>query len=303
MGVIFKRSWVSPTRQTKRPRKPEALEFDRRYLLTDAGTVLAAFICSAKLDDEYTRISCHENEIIYGENSIKVKEHQGIFVAHFTGQFQVQNSRLTKEDIDGILRGYPPFYREFISLKHGPKVPHPIQSTDDIPRAGWIVGAGLSEDPPFPFFIAANTWSAIDQFNKAMKRTLDVLEQNIAEQFPDDDNVENVIRAVRYMINNQTESGVERYIPGAEVPGGEFNHLNGKQCAFAMRIFNNFTPLSDEDVVQLRPILAPVLNAAFQGVYTVMRYIKNGERDIVLPSLLKNRSRAIYLKDCVTGEL
>jgi hypothetical protein len=298
MGVIFNRSWVSATRRAKCPKKPETLDFNRRYVLTDARTILAAFICSLVKEDN--RVGSYRDELRCGKTVLRFHEDGGICVAHFTGQFREENSRLTKEDLDGIIRGYPPFYREFISVEHGPKVPHPIQSTDDISRAGWIVGAGLSKDPPFPFFFATDI-AADQSFYKAMKRTLVVLEQNIAEKFPNNANVEAVVNAVRYMVVHHTGSGVERYLPGREVPGGALDQLNGKNCAFAIRIFNNFTPLSDEDVVQLRPILAPVLYAAFKGVYTVMQYIKNGDRHVVLHPLLRNQFQTIYLEDCMTS--
>jgi hypothetical protein len=276
------------------------LDFNKPYLLTDVGTLVAALICSEYGDRHDMQLSCYDNELRWGSATIQLREDRGICVAHFTGRFNNENSGLTKEDIDGILRGYPPFYRGLISVKNGPKIPHPIQSTDDIPRAGWIIGAGLSNDPPFQFFIATTRWPS-GQFRKAMNRTLDVLEQNIAEKFPLDDNVETVIKAVRYMVTEQTGSGVERYLPTKKVPGGEFHRLSGRDCWFAMQIFNNFKPLSDNDVVRLRPILGPVLNAAFQGVYTVMQYMKNNYSEIVLPSLLENRFKAIYLEDCISS--
>jgi hypothetical protein len=312
MGVIFNRSWVSAARRAKCPKKPEALEFNRRYMLTDAATILAAFLWSLPDHPDGGRpgtLGTYKDQLRYGATVIKLHEDNGICVAHFDPAFHsLTHPRLTKQDLDGIIRGYPPFYREFISVQHGPinsvhpgpKVPHPINSADDISRAGWIVAAGLSKEPPLPFFFDVDNVGD-KSFYKAMKRTLDVLEQNIAEKFPNDIIVYVVVKAVKYMVQSLTGSGVERYLPGLGVPGGELDQLNGKNCAFAIRIFNNFTPLSDEDIAQLRPILAPVLNAAFQGVYIVMQYIKNGGRAVILPALLRNPLQTIYLEDCVTS--
>ena len=126
---------------------------------------------------------------------------------------------------------------------------------------------------------------------------LEVLKQT-EEKIPDDKDLQNIIAAAHYMIATNTGSGVERYLPGKSVPGGHTSQLNRSRCDFAMRLFNNLT-LKDAQIQVLKPILAPVLQAAFDGYCTVVQYFKDTGLNLVLPGALRGDwSREVYMRDC-----
>ena len=124
------------------------------------------------------------------------------------------------------------------------------------------------------------------------------------KKFPADENLQNVIRAIAYMVSSGTGSGVGNYgVSQCGVPGGGLEQLNGEQCILAMRIFNEFEPLTIDQEIQLRPILAAVLNAAFLGTYYVVQYVKDMGSQLVVPKiLLQHRNKRIYLTNC-TGNV
>ena len=136
---------------------------------------------------------------------------------------------------------------------------------------------------------------------QAVNRVHEVLKE-IALHIPDDSDLKKVIEAVHYMITTGTGSGVERYLAPDGITGGNIAQLDGAQCIFAMSLFNTRVP-SDGDIQTLRPILAPVLKAAFDGCYKVIQDLKDDGMRLVLPHELGNDwSRKIYLRDCVVAD-
>jgi len=136
---------------------------------------------------------------------------------------------------------------------------------------------------------------------KAVARVLEVLKE-IEEKIPNDRNLKNVIKALDYMITTNTGSGVEKYLGSWSVPGGDLSQLDKRHCDFAMRLFNGLVP-TDAQINELKPILAPVLEATFQGSLSVIQYLKDIGMRLVLPrSLRGDWSRKIYLRDCASKE-
>jgi hypothetical protein len=109
--------------------KPEILPLNRNYVCTDARTVLAFILCT--VDYKPWRVSrpgipWSPEHLRFDGTHIRIKQlEEGTVVAHLEGSFK---NNLTKGDIEGLLAGYPPWYRELVRMPHGPSVPHPIIS-------------------------------------------------------------------------------------------------------------------------------------------------------------------------------
>ena len=84
-------------------------------------------------------------------------------VAHLVGDVDI-GANLTKGDVDGLLAGCPPWYREVIRLHNGLQVPHPIRSHADLSRSGRIVAIGLSNPGVIP--TACHDWEWVQKFFK-----------------------------------------------------------------------------------------------------------------------------------------
>jgi hypothetical protein len=81
---------------------------------------------------------------------LKFKEIDGVMTAHLSaGCASLLN--LTKEEVESILQGYPPFYTATIPLSDTAHVVSPISGPEDITRGGWIIGIGICYNR-FPLF-------------------------------------------------------------------------------------------------------------------------------------------------------
>jgi hypothetical protein len=299
LARVFNFASISSSRRT---RKPDELAFNKHFLRTDVDTILAFLLLTV---DERRCLSWNSNSLRFGDTIITLREHCGVLVAHLRGNINSKYIDLTKHEIQMMLLGYPPYYREKVTVSHGPCLPHPIRDARDIKRAGWINAAGLSTIPPLALYIRPPVDNHIPfytgtGFGDALIRVRDVLQDVILKKFPNDQNVLNVISAIKYMVSSGTGSGVENHgMPRSGVPGGALNQLNGEQCYFAMKIFNDFEPLTADQETRLRPILAPVLNAAFLGTLRVIEYIKDTGMQLILPPLLlEHRHKPVYLMGC-----
>ena len=297
--------------------KPEALDFwGGAYLCVDVRVLVALLLCSVPA---HKSNSWREGTATYGDdfafNLRSTGPHQDLFVAHCSGRLKPERVRYTKAELTALMDGYPPWYRERVVCAHGPTMPFPIRSDADIFRGRWVVAVGLIEESerklmalyvapnlgdvqPDGFYYARTNGSHL---RKAVQRVLEILE-NIGEHILNSPELTVTIKAVRYMFYSGTGSGFERHLPGRSIAGGSISQLHAAQCMFAMTLFNGMVPTA-ADIQTLRPILAPVLQAAFNGCYEVIQYLKDTGIRLVLPQGLGNDwSRKIYLRDCVVGE-
>lgn len=133
----------------------------------------------------------------------------------------------------------------------------------------------------------------------AVQRVLDALMLLQSEHIQNSQILDDVVEAVKYMVVNATGSGVERKLPSRKVDGGAITQLNAEHCKFAMRLFNGMV-WTDTDIDVLKPILASVLQAAFDGCYEVIQYLKDTGMRLILPSPLgEDWSKKVFLRDCV----
>jgi hypothetical protein len=301
IGNVFNRARVSHFRHPILVKKPEQLDFRKRFLRTDIDTILAFIMLTVGKEK---RSDWDTSRLHFGDTRVSFEECQGVLVVHPRGTIRSDCVSLTKREVQLMLQGYPPFYREIVTLAHGPYVPHPIRNEQDIERGGWIIAVGFHDKcHPLALYTLPNQAEDLGNsyfersnggpFRNAIKRVLDVLKDVMLPIFPDD-SVRNVIRAVNYMVVHRTGSGV----PDSDVPVDSFDQLTGQQCSIAMKIFNDLRPLKAEEEKRLRPVLLPVLRAAFLGSFIVTQYLKDIGVQLILPKLLEDhRYRPIYLRD------
>ncbi|KAI4241180.1 MAG: hypothetical protein L6R40_004716 [Gallowayella cf. fulva] len=274
---VFNKASTSASNPSKLVSKPKQLALDRRYIYTDVMTLLAFTLCS-------------ENPPYFG--SIRLDNVGDISVARLQETHEPRPD-LTKRTIEGLLNGFPPWYRENVEIAHGPVVPHPIRSRDDLYRAGWVVAVGLSNIKPHSFAI-----TQCDFMGQPISRILNKLKDQIRPHFLQDPAIEAAISAIEYMIRSRTGSGVERYLTADLHKGfvtGVTSALSGSACIFAMELFNDVGPLSGQDKDRLVPILKPVVDAAFRGSYIVIQKFKNGKDGFRIPPRLEDLRRPVYL--------
>jgi hypothetical protein len=255
--------------------KPDILPLNRNYVCSDTRTILAFILCTVdhKPWKSYRpSVIWSPEDLRFDSTHINIMElGDGTLVAHLEGSFK---NNLTKGDIEGLLAGYPPWYRELVHMPHGPSIPHPIVSLDDINRAGWVVAVGLSDVEPL---------SAIPRdgelVGKPIQRTYDIIKERLLPAYPNDINVKSAKEAVRHLVRRGTQSGVETYLNGGfgKFRCNDIPTLSGSQATFAMRLFNEAPniPLAPDDIAKLTPILLPVVDAAFRGAYEIVALLKN----------------------------
>ena len=296
--------------------KPDALDlFGGNYLCIDVPVLLAIVLCSV---GDRKSLSWREGAVSYDQDfSLRLRTvggDQDILLAHVSASLKHDRMHYTKAELTALMQGYPPWYRERVVCSHGPSIPYPIRSNTDILRGGWVVAVGLADRNrrPMALYTVPNLADSQSDstyngrgngthLRQAVNRVHEVLKE-IALHIPDDSDLKKVIEAVHYMITTGTGSGVERYLAPDGITGGNIAQLDGAQCIFAMSLFNTRVP-SDGDIQTLRPILAPVLKAAFDGCYKVIQDLKDDGMRLVLPHELGNDwSRKIYLRDCVVAD-
>lgn len=213
-----------------------------------------------------------------GATHVRIKmlgDSEKIFIAHLEG---VLEANLTKGDVDGIASGYPPWYREAVTLLGSPpgrQVPSPIKTYSDVARAGWILGVGMSDAQPLKAAPRSILFSG-----KPIIRLKDILTDKIFPAFPEE-NVRVVAAAVARMLATHTESGI--FINLFDANGNcvdkreEIKKFSQADATFAMAIFNSppNVSLTDDEITKIGPILLQILSAAFCGSRTVVKAFKN----------------------------
>ncbi|KAL8670627.1 MAG: hypothetical protein Q9168_004838 [Polycauliona sp. 1 TL-2023] len=258
--------------------KPKHLALNRRYIQTDVMTLLAFALCST------------EREPSFG--NIRIREAEDLLIVKMKAS-GIHRLDTTKKCLEARILGYPPWYREHLTVAHGPIIPHPIKDRDDIHRAGWILAVGLSQSIPL-----SSTEPAIDYMDKPVKRVLSKLKSEIQPHFPENPTLKAAILAIEYMLQARTGSGVERYLTAKLHPSFERDvtaTLAGSECVFAMSMFNKVGPLAELDKSRLAPILEPVVDAAFRGCYIVIQYFKNGTHGFRIPTAFSDTGRLVFL--------
>lgn len=298
LGLLFNRV----SRKNYIP-KPESFPLDHSFLATSVKVIYAYILCTI---DEVSVKPRRDRPQVFDFGGICIKPTldptSGEVLVHIIGS-KIQRN-LTKHEVECLLDGYPPFYREYMTCNNF-FVPSPIQSIEDVARGGWVIGVGLSSTEPILIYMDTLRDSKAKRgtvFYRSFIRVKAVLVNNIQPLFPDDKNVQATINAITYMIEEETQSGVERALQGSDM-ASEAKLLSQPECILAMRIFNDSPRLDSVALDSLRqeitPILFPVLKAALEGVTTCIAYVKNPgrEMDMMIPKLLED-AESVFVQGC-----
>ena len=307
IATIFNRAWQVTTRNDLIAKVPESLPYSSSFICSDAQTVLAFILYTAR--DERDDLWQPES-LTFGDARVDVETIGADTVAHIEGPFRSERQSLTKYELERMLVGWPPWYRQTFQTKSGITVPFPIDDDCDIPRAGWILAVGLMDlglasQKPLALYRCPNEplepgfrQNGVT-FRQAVRRCRDHIKENISPRFPDNGLISDALAALNHLVEALTNSGM---------PFGRFStfrspqpgHLNSSQCLLAFKIFNNYTILSDSDTIMLQPILFETLAAAVHGAYEVVQYLKDWGMELKIPPELQPFHREVWLRDCTT---
>lgn len=301
--------------------KPNGLPLDRDFLCVDREMLLAFIFCSFTLEWTSVDVNFSRLSMFYSNQRAKISPHRDRkshkLLLHLKGGL---NLNLTKGEVDCLMKGYPPFYRETIYCGIY-QIASPIRNRDDVARGGWVIGVGLSGGHSLGFEKLQPTavyWDNVEYCNhrtgtvrrggvfwRSFDRVLDILENNINKIFPTDADVQAVMDAIAYMIRTESQSGVEACFNESKIPSeATIASLNRSECILAMNIFNRSPNIPENELLALKaeiePILRPMTAAAYFGVRHCIAYLKNSGRELnrILPQLLMDEE-LIYLEGCL----
>ncbi|KAM5350191.1 hypothetical protein ACJ41O_006696 [Fusarium nematophilum] len=279
------------------------------FVCTDVRTVVACILLTV---EERKSPTWNSKYLTYGGTRLEHEISKGHTFCHFQGSFQPRRSGLTKHEVEYLLAGYPPWYRETFITRSRMNLPFPINDERDLPRGGWIVAVGLMDcniqsqhplavyrcrgEPDQPGFRENGR-----MFREAVKRCEEHIREHILPHFPNDRNVLAAITMLDYLVTKKTGSGIpspgdfKETFSGKPVP-----HLRGSECRFVMDNFNSYKDLSNADVTRYQGILLPAMAATIHGAYEVVQYLKDIGVELKLPSELANLDKQVFLRDCAT---
>lgn len=237
-------------------------------------------------------------------------------LVHITGQSKPSTLGLTKLELKRLMEGYPPFYREKVVTSYGPQFEFPISRPNDVRRGAWIVAVGFmdnrlrngmslycipfqSDSQPDGLYAGRQNGTVFRGAIARLAETLRSIRSRLSDVEAVDLNM--VVKAVEYMVASGTGSGVEKFLPGRVVrePAALRVVLTKRQLEEVLDIFKEVYP-TDEQVDVLRPLLKPVLQAVFNGTYTIVQYLKDTGFRLAMPEELRGpNDMPVYLVDCV----
>ena len=291
--------------QRKNIKKPSKLSVNQSFLCVDTQFIKAFILLAINHVNTPLEIKASRHD-----ESGEILVHISLPPNQLNHFFQRNLSIL---EVDRLLRGYPPFYREFLNC-NGMQVPSPIRTDRDVSRGGWVIGAGLSSTNPIPVYVdtfhKGSTFRG-EVFWTALTRVKAVLENNIRLLYLDDASVSQRINAVinglTYIINEKSDSGLPRAMQDSGLMSYTPRILTQEECIRAMRIFNESYRLDNDGLTKLKTelqgMILEVLKAALIGAKACILYVKDPGRELDsnIPAILANSGR-VFLQGC-SGDL
>ncbi|KDR82094.1 hypothetical protein GALMADRAFT_240585 [Galerina marginata CBS 339.88] len=313
--------YFNSTKQRRTVKKPASFPLRQPFLCVDMKVIHAFILMSLEPEGSsrttFAPVPLPPHHFELGNLVIAAERHEesGEVVVHLIPHGFVDNHLdLTPHEIECLLAGYPPYYREYLEC-YGHRVPSPIRSDADVYRGGWVVGVGLSaSNYPLPLYFdtfrfrETYEWRG-NMFWRALTRVRDVVENNIKPLYLDDPvaarNVQATIAGLNYLIFQCTDSGVSGSLRNSDMVDyrTRLGELTMEQCVTAMRIFNDSPNLDDEGLERLKeeltPMLFEVLKAVLRGAVSCMGYIKNSDREMErkMPMILSQAER-VFVRGC-----
>jgi hypothetical protein len=293
-------------------KKPQQLDWYTDYVRTDYKTLMAMVLLLT--DPGGIRFEGKPN--IY----VVFKEVGSIWTAYIkasriNSQLLHHRLKVTKLEMEGFLRGYPPWYQQPLVLANGNTMNHPIKDLEDLSRGGWIVAIGLSQAQPIAHDI-------MDRSNgKPSRPVINALLRihhclrNLMEALPE----ERIVREAEHLMC--------RCMAGRHIPRGSrlysffrtsllsecFNSdrwfidepeikryastLSDAQCVLIMRVFSQYDDPSNQDIEELQPVLEVAIRVAMTSVWKVLLNMSEYHESTVYEWPEQIKSRAIYLRD------
>lgn len=321
IGSVFSRAWVSVQRREKWVKKPVGLDLRTSYVRTDVQTLKAYLMLVERDDLLYFGLDVDQSPVHF-------KQVRNVLTAHLTTRSTTYDAPcclMTKDDLDCLLHGCPPFYRKTFSLTDGgiardssqtpelgPSLTSPIKDPSDIPRAGWIVACGLSDFPPVGLHTMApsdkpseNCFWKDTVVRSSFRRFYRALE-NLKSAFPDDEIAAKGPEVYQAFFVEENERGSNNQLLwwslGCEPPVSFIRYerkLTIEQWAVVMTCFNRWDPLTIDEIHALQGVrMQFVLVAAFQGILKVLDYGRWSKSNS-LPSFPELRGhKYVYLTAC-----
>ncbi|KAI1375023.1 hypothetical protein F4677DRAFT_151367 [Hypoxylon crocopeplum] len=313
LGSCFNRTWDISTKNPRYAKLvPEALPLGSQFLCTDARTVLAFALCTA---GKRKSSDWHSKTLSFDDTRIECETLNGnTTMVHIRGSFQSERCQLlTKAELERMLSGFPPWYRETVTTRAKIELPFPISSERDVPRGGWIIAVGLMDldldrqkplalyrcpdEPDEPTFRQNGR-----MFRQAVARCRDHIRGNIAPHFPGNQDVADAIKALDWLVDQFTGSGMPegRIGRGPDHSSRTLPHMRYSDCKFVCDNFNEYRELDAAAKARLQPILFPAVSAAVHGAYEVVQYLKDTGMELKVSPELLPLDRDVWLRDCVT---
>ena len=118
-------------------KKPHQLALNDEYIQTDIQTLKAFLLLTTDV--------CRTCETVDAVTLLEIQRSRGLITIHLpTSGPMPTNRQLTKFEIDRIIEGYPPFYREHFTTTGGIILPFPTTHMDHMQRGAWVLSVGMT---------------------------------------------------------------------------------------------------------------------------------------------------------------
>lgn len=310
---------MNPALRDTFAKKPPELAYGTSYIRMDTWT-LGAYLL-------HWQNAYHSNDK-NAQPRVEIERVGSILVAKVIADLQKPPVRplptvcyLTKNDVDGLLRGYPPFYREKLYTIKGDEVRHPIQDVADVPRGGWIAAIGLCRS----FVVGKHRMRKPDlgpeesiapllYVIRPFKRIFEVLD-HFKKAFGAQGNLQlvcDIAKGIRTRDRSTTsrseawffESDLLVPYGGRDIESRKYlEDLTARQCQTAMDAFNHYSPLTKREIRILKPVLDQVLIAVLHGMFKAAEWDEQaGILDYLEMPGLDTTTRAVYVTESYTEE-
>ena len=141
IGKVFNTYWAlaknEPLTSSNSAHKPHQLPLSVDFIQTDVQTVKAFIMLTA----EICRTCTHANI----NSMLELKQFGGIATIHLQAAASAPlSAKLTRFELDRMIEGYPPFYRQKFETTGNIELNHPITKTDHVGRGAWVLAVGMS---------------------------------------------------------------------------------------------------------------------------------------------------------------
>jgi hypothetical protein len=288
---VFSRSWKH-TRSTVA--KPASLSLKKEYICTDIRTIQAFLLATSEKELfglAFMEVTSTQYHFRYKSSVVTLQTMKdGTLTAHLEGHL---HNNLTKGDVQGLMLGYPPTYRETIKLQRtGFLVPHPIRTPADVSRAGWLVAIGIGKERAIPIARYDRNWE-----NKAVVRALTVVRCRLRSEFPLDENVNFVLNGLTILLNNSSNSFGRRLRDFKKIID-----MSADQAIYGMNFFNEGPrkELSEDDLRRLTPeFRLALVDAVHAGAAWVIE-VELEKDTFHVPFKEMDPTTRVFLTDCTS---